>query len=108
MTKSKDNMYFLKGYTSGTTIAWNKSVSRQLGVAPKNVVAKFFDWADAVTMVGLREVRKRPGFHDEPLKGNRLGQRSIRLNRSYRAIYVETGPGTVELVEVLEVTKHEY
>lgn len=49
----------------------------------------------------------RPGFHDEPLKGTRQGQRSIRLNRSYRAIYIETMDGTVELVKVVEVTKHE-
>ena len=28
-----------------------------------------------------------PGYHDEPLKGHRAGQRSIRLSRAYRAIY---------------------
>ncbi len=38
--------------------------------------------------IGLSEVRKVPGYHDEPLKGQRKGQRSIRLSRSYRAIYV--------------------
>lgn len=72
------------------------------------MAAKFFEWADAVRLVGLGGVRKRPGFHDEPLRGNRLGQRSIRLNRSYRAIYVETRSGSVELVEVVEVTQHDY
>ena len=48
------------------------------------------------------------GFHDEPLKGKRQGQRSVRLNRAYRAIYVEHETGEVELIEVLEVNKHEY
>lgn len=53
-------------------------------------------------------VRRLPGFHDEPLKGQRQGQRSIRLNRAYRAIYVERHGGEIELVEVMEVNKHEY
>jgi addiction module RelE/StbE family toxin len=48
------------------------------------------------------------GFHDEPLKGKLQGQRSVRLNRAYRAIYVEHETGEVELIEVLEVNKHEY
>jgi len=30
------------------------------------------------------------------------------LNRAYRAIYVEHETGEVELIEVLEVNKHEY
>jgi proteic killer suppression protein len=54
------------------------------------------------------EMRKCKGFHDEPLKGKRQGQRSVRLNKAYRAIYVEHETGEVELIEVLEVSKHEY
>ena len=57
---------------------------------------------------GIREVRKFKGFHDEPLKGSRRGQRSVRLNKAYRAIYVEHEEGEIELIEVLEVNKHEY
>jgi len=30
------------------------------------------------------------------------------LNRAYRAIYVERASGEIELIEVLEVNKHEY
>jgi proteic killer suppression protein len=47
------------------------------------------------------------GYHDEPLKGSRAGQRSIRLSRAYRAIY-EMKKDTVEFVSVEEVSKHEY
>jgi proteic killer suppression protein len=57
---------------------------------------------------GIHETRKYKGFHDEPLKGNREGQRSVRLNRTYRAIYVEHKSGEVELIEVIEVNKHDY
>lgn len=56
---------------------------------------------------GLEEVRKVPGYHDEPLKGQRAGQRSIRLSRAYRAIYEIKSDG-VEFVLVEEVNKHEY
>jgi proteic killer suppression protein len=55
---------------------------------------------------GLSEVRKHKGFHDESLVGDRKGQRSIRLNKAYRAIYKEVD-GTVEIL-MLEVNKHEY
>jgi len=62
----------------------------------------------AVKLAGLRSVRTSSGFHDEPLKGARLDQRSIRLSREYRAIYFEGRDGTSEFLEVIEVNKHEY
>ena len=59
--------------------------------------------------LGIQSVRKIPGWHDEPLKGDRKCQRSIRLNRSYRAIYrIDKEKRSVELVEVLEINKHKY
>ena len=57
---------------------------------------------------GLREIRKLPGYHDEPLKGDRLGQRSIRLNKAYRAIYIQEKDGAINLIIIEEVNKHEY
>jgi proteic killer suppression protein len=53
-------------------------------------------------------VRKIPGFHDEPLKGDRKGQRSIRLSKAYRAIYVIGNSGNIEIAEIIEVHKHDY
>ena len=64
-------------------------------------------WVAAVELDGVEEVRKVPGYHDEPLKGNRAGQRSIRLSRAYRAIY-EIEKDTIEFVSVEEVSKHDY
>jgi len=69
---------------------------------------KLETWVDAVERDGLHEVRKTPGYHDEPLKGNRQGQRSIRLSRAYRAIYVVQNEGPAEFVSIEEVSKHEY
>jgi len=47
-------------------------------------------------------------YHNEPLKGDRKGQRSVRLNKAYRVIYEETESGNVVLIGVQEVNKHEY
>lgn len=71
---------------------------------PKHIVAKLAAWVDAV----VSEVRKISGFHDESLKGKRKGQRSIRLSKSYRAIYVINKDGQMEVVEIIEVNKHDY
>lgn len=53
-------------------------------------------------------MRKIPGYHDEPLRGKRDGQRSIRLSKSYRAIYEIKQDGSIEVVMVMEVNKHDY
>jgi proteic killer suppression protein len=63
------------------------------------VRSKLKAWINAVGKDGLEEVRKIPGFHDEPLKGKREGQRSIRLSRSYRAIYLVLRDGTLWLLK---------
>jgi proteic killer suppression protein len=62
----------------------------------------------AVNKAGLEETRKRPGWHDEPLVGDRKGQRSIRLNKQWRAIYTIKCNGQIEFIEVKEGTPHEY
>ncbi len=83
-------------------------VDKDLKTIPSYIRDKLISWAIAVEMEGIQEVRKRPGYHDEPLKGNRRGQRSIRLSRSYRAIYVENLKGELNLISIEEVNKHEY
>lgn len=75
---------------------------------PGHIIFKLQTWIDGIKNEGLREMRKRPGFHDEPLKGKRLGQRSIRLNKAYRAIYEIDTTGTIHFIEVIEVNKHEH
>lgn len=89
-------------------VVLGKGVAKQLDRLPEHIARKFYAWVTAIELAGLNEVRKKPGFHEEPLKGDRKGQRSVRLNIAYRAIYVERHDGSVELVEVIEVNKHEY
>ena len=83
-------------------------VIKQLRKLPIFVVRKLNKWARDVERIGIAEVRKIPGHHDEPLKGDRKGQRSIRLTQSYRAIYVEYKEGQINIISLEEVNKHEY
>jgi proteic killer suppression protein len=70
--------------------------------------AKLQGWISAVTKYTLEEVRKISGYHDEPLKGKRAGQRSIRLTKGYRAIYAIGKNNEIEFVLIEEVNHHEY
>lgn len=83
-------------------------VEKQLKKLPSFIYLKLLAWAKSVELKGLREIRKIPGYHDEPLKGTRQGQRSIRLSKGYRAIYTEEADGKINLIIIEEVNKHEY
>lgn len=84
------------------------SVEKIIKKLPDHIVIKLLSWAKRVETYGLEEVRKIAGFHDESLKGERTGQRSIRLNKAYRAIYTTDHNGTIRIIKVIEVNKHEY
>lgn len=81
---------------------------KNLRKVPLPIALKLQAWIEDVGHRGLTEVRKIPGYHDEPLKGKRKGQRSIRLNIAYCAIYIINKAGVIDFVEIQEVNKHEY
>jgi proteic killer suppression protein len=80
---------------------------KQLRKLPRHIVNNLMIWVAAVEHDGLDQVRKIRGYHDEPLRGDRAGQRSIRLSRAYRAVY-EIREGTARFVSVEQISKHEY
>ncbi len=86
----------------------SKLARKQLRKTPRHIVENLAAWVDDVETQGLEEARKVPGYHDEPLYGERQGQRSIRLSRAYRAIYVVKGKGVAHFVLIKEITKHAY
>lgn len=90
-----------------TTVEITENAEKSLNKLPHYIVTKFRAWVRIVRLEGLENVRLIKGYHDEPLKGSRKGQRSIRLNISYRAIY-SVMEGKVKIVFVEEVNKHEY
>ncbi len=91
-------------------VSISKFAAKQLKKLPKEILEHIRYWQRAVELEGLLEVRKLSGYHDEPLKGDRKGQRSIRLNRAWRLIYIEDVVAGEPVIEVLviEVNKHEY
>lgn len=91
-----------------TQVKITRKALKHLRKLPQHIVRNLMIWVAAVEQDGLEAVRKVPGYHDEPLKGDREGQRSIRLSRAYRAIYEIKEDDTVEFAEVEEISKHDY
>jgi toxin HigB-1 len=89
-----------------TKISRNKTFEKQLSRVPDFIRKKVIFWIFLVETNGLSEVMKSQGFHDEPLRGERKGQRSVRMNRAYRLVY-RVIEDRVH-IELLEVHKHEY
>jgi toxin HigB-1 len=87
-------------------VVLNKKAQSQIKKIPKYIKGKLVTWMKNVEAYGIVEIRKVPGYHDEPLGNPRKGQRSIRLSRAYRAFYVERDDKIV--IEVIEVNKHDY
>jgi proteic killer suppression protein len=85
-----------------------RRAEKQARRLPVHVRRKLKSWTYLVAEMGLEEVRKMPGFHDEPLVGRRRDMRSIRLSRAYRAMYRLVHDGDAEVVSIEEVSKHGY
>lgn len=89
-----------------TVVVIAEPAQRQLRRIPKYILKSLRNWVETVERIGIRRTRMFKGYHDEPLHGDRRGQRSVRLNRSYRAIYIELEEG--QRLLVVEVNKHGY
>ena len=85
-----------------------EKVRKILKKVPYHIRDRLMVWAESVELKGIREVRKIKGFHDELLKGERRGQRSVRLSKSWRVIYREKSDRIINLIIVEEVHKHRY
>lgn len=75
---------------------------------PKPIAVKFFLWKREVEALGLEEVRKIAGYHDEPLKGKLKSYvRSVRLGLGYRLFYRVIGE-ELKCLLVEDVNSHDY
>lgn len=90
------------------TVEISEQAKKQLRRVPRHIAVRLYGWIESIEEEGLECTRRRPGLHDEPLKGSREGQRSIRINRAYRAIYRVVSTEEIEVVRVEEVNKHDY
>lgn len=89
-----------------TKVLASSRFEKDLKKVPDFIQKKVLFWIFLVETQGLSETMKSKGYHDEPLKGQRVGQRSVRMNRSYRLIY-RLIDNKIK-IELLEVNKHEY
>lgn len=74
---------------------------------PPQVINKFEIWKKEIQEKGLAEVRKIPGYHDEPIHVIQ-GARSVRLNGEFRLFYTLEKSQGVETLRILKITPHEY
>ena len=100
--------YVILTYNLGIERVLFDKVRKNLNRLPIHIVRNLQRWALQVESLGIQEVRKIPGYHDEPLRGDRSGQRSIRLSKSYRAFYTEIEGDEVNLIQIEEINKHDY
>lgn len=91
-----------------STVSYSSFAEKQLIKVPKYIKEALLLWALTVEKIGIYDTRKIKSYHDEPLKGERKGQRSIRLSRSYRAIYEQRNELNLTLISIIEVNKHDY
>lgn len=84
----------------------HREISKSIRRIPPWIAKEYETWKDLVYRHGPEILRQYPGYHDEQLKGIRKGQRSSRLSRQYRVIYVVDR--TIVTVYVLEITPHNY
>jgi proteic killer suppression protein len=89
-------------------VEMTKSAYKEANKAPPQVKRKLAVWINSVEAIGLEATRRLPGYHDELLQGKRLGQRSMRLNLQWRAIYRLKKDGSIEFIEIEEVIPHAY
>ena len=85
-----------------------KLFKKQLWKSPVQIKEAVDAWLFTLGQVGLVETRKIKSYHDEPLQGDRFGQRSIRLNKAYRLFYSIHKENEKIYLRLLEVNKHEY
>jgi len=93
------------------TVNLSRQAKKDITKVPDYIVIKFQAWVEMVREEGVMATRKHKGYHDELLKGERKGQRSIRLSRSYCAIYeIKTidKQQYLQFIELKEVNKHDY
>ena len=71
----------------------SNKVWKKLNKLPKHIELHFERWAESesesVELEGIYKIRMIKGYHDESLKGQRKGQRSVRISKGYRIIYRE-------------------
>jgi proteic killer suppression protein len=94
--------------TKACKVLSSSRFEKQLKKLPFYIKEAALIWVQTVESIGIAPTRQLRGYHDEPLRGDRQGQRSVRLNRAYRLFYTEDDSGMMHLITIEEVNKHDY
>ena len=86
----------------------NRKASKDLKKVPRHILVLFDLWVEIIETEGFTSMQKIKGYRDHSLKGERKGQRSSSLSRSWRIIYCIDQNTNILTVEVLEVNHHDY
>jgi toxin HigB-1 len=78
---------------------WNGEVSRRFPREIHRVALRKLEYLNAA--VAVEDLRQPPGNHLEQLRGNRVGQHSIRINDQWRICFrwQKDGAHDVEIVD---------
>lgn len=85
-----------------------KRAEKQLIKIPKYILMQFDLWVTIIETEGLEKMQAVRGYRDHRLKGERKGQRSSSLSKSWRVIYLADKNNSLLIVKILEVNHHEY
>jgi len=58
-----------------------KQAQKQFKKLPVHIRQTLRTWANLINGHGIESMRRVPGYHDEPLKGQRIKQRSSPLSK---------------------------
>lgn len=86
----------------------NKYSSKQLRRIPKYIVIQFDLWVEVIETQSFEAMQAIKGYNDHALIGDRKGQRSSYLSRSWRVIYIKKNGLDINIIEVLEINHHDY
>ena len=86
----------------------SKRAEKCLRKIPRHILVQFDLWIEIIETDSFQSMQKIKSYRDHSLLGNRKGQRSSSLSRSWRVIYPLEEKTNQLIVEVLGVNHHEY
>jgi plasmid maintenance system killer protein len=84
----------------------HRRVVRRLAKTPTEILKRYEQWKDIVTISGPQGLRRIKGFHDETLGGEWKGHRSSRLGDQFSVIYRVEAQNVA--VKVIDLTARDY
>lgn len=89
------------------SVTISKQAQKELKKIPRHILIQFDLWVEIIETEGYKAMQEIKGYKDHPLIGNRKGQRSSYLSRSWRVIYSLTKEHVIH-INLLEVNHHDY